>query len=316
DVQGPALPRSAATLAGTYTPSQGTVQVQVTAGPYQKSGFEGRITLAQEQRLTLTRLRLQHQDFAWENTGPLTVVRGSQGQLDLQHLELRNGRQEISARGILKPGGGIEADLHVRHLQLLPPVQMMAPHAGVIDGEGTLHLSLRGTLAQLQGECELRLTSLRWQQHDLGEVHGQVRINGTVVGMDLRWRDQKQELLHLSGEASLATRQALTLQLQAANVDLQGLKAFIPAVAQSAGTLHLDLHLTGTLQHPQVYGTLRVNDGALQLTTTGVRYKAIQVQLVCTGERVEVAQLHAQSGEGTLDLTGGGGRAGAAPGGA
>ncbi len=305
DVQGPALPRSAATLAGTYTPSQGTVQVRVTTGPYQKSGFEGRVTLAEEQRLTLTRLRLYHKDLAWENIGPLTVVRSSQGQLDLQRLALRNGRQEISARGIIKPGGGIEADLHVRHLQLLPHVQMMAPHMGVVDGAGTLQLSLRGTLAQLQGEGELHLTSLRWQQHDLGEVHGQVQLNGTAVGVDLRWRDHQQELLHLSGEASLDTRQALALQLQVANVDLQGLKAFIPAVAQSAGTLHLDLRLAGTFQHPQAYGTLRVNDGALQLTTTGVRYKDIQVQLVCTGNRIELTQVHAQSGEGTLDLTGG-----------
>jgi translocation and assembly module TamB len=160
-------------------------------------------------------------------------------------------------------------------------------------------------LAKLRGEGGLHLTSLRWQQHDLGEVQGQVRINDMVMGVDLHWRDQKQELLHVSGEASLDTRQALTLQLHATNVDLQRLKAFIPAVAQSAGTLHLDLRLTGTLQHPQAYGTLRVDDGVLQLTTTGVRYKDIQVQLLFTGNRVEILQWHAQSGKGTLDLTGG-----------
>ena len=106
DVQGSALPKSTATLAGTYTPSQGTVQVQVTAGPYQKSSLEGRLTLAPEQRLTLTRLRLQHQAFTWENVGTLTVVRSPQGRLDLQRFALRNGRQEISARGILIPEGG------------------------------------------------------------------------------------------------------------------------------------------------------------------------------------------------------------------
>ena len=154
-----------------------------------------------------------------------------------------------------------------------------------------MHLSLRGTLAQPQGEGGLHLTSLRWQQHDLGEVHGQVRINGTAVGVDLRWRDRKQELLHLSGEARLGTRQALALQLQAANVDMQILKAFIPAVAQSAGTLHLDLRLAGTLQQPQAYGTLRLDNGMLQLATTGVRYKDIQVQLVCTGNRLEVTRV-------------------------
>ena len=52
-------------------------------------------------------------------------------------------------------------------------------------------------------------------------------------------------------------------------------------------------------------GALRVEDGVLQLTTTGVRYKDIQVQLLCTGNRVEIVQFHAQSGRGTLDLTGG-----------
>lgn len=305
DVQGPELPRSTATLAGTYTPSQGTVQVQVTAGPYQKSGLEGQILLAQEQRLTLTRLRLHHQSFAWENDGPLTLVRGAQGQLDLQRFALRNGRQEISARGILKSGGGIEADLQVRHLQLLPLVQILAPHTGAVEGEVTLHLRLRGTLAKLQGEGGLALASLRWQHRDLGEVQGQVRINNSVMGVDLRWRDQEQELLHVSGETGLATPQVLALQLHAANVDLQRLKAFIPTVAPSAGTLDLDLRLTGTLQQPQVHGALLVNDGVLQLTTTGVRYKDIQVHLLCTGNRIEFVQFHAQSGKGTLDLTGG-----------
>ena len=187
----------------------------------------------------------------------------------------------------------------------MPLVQIMAPHTGVVDGEATLHLSLRGTLAKLQGEGGGYLAALQWQHHDLGEVQGQVRINDSVMGVDLRWRDQKQELLHVSGEASLDAPQALTVQLYATNVDLQRLKAFIPVVAQSAGTLHLDLRLTGTLQHPQAHGSLRINDGVLQLATTGVRYKDIQVHLLCMGNRVEFVQFHAQSGKGTLDLTGG-----------
>src|SRR5262249_16648658 len=52
DIQGPTLPSSAVTLTATYTPSEGTVQMNVTAGPYQKTGLEGRVTLAKEQRLT------------------------------------------------------------------------------------------------------------------------------------------------------------------------------------------------------------------------------------------------------------------------
>jgi len=303
DVQGPTLPSSAATLTATYTPSQGTVQMNVTAGPYQKTGLEGRVTLAQEQRLTLTHLRLQQKDFAWENAGPITAVRSPQGRLELQRFVLRNGQQEVSARGVLIPDGSVEADVQVQHLQILPSMRIVAPDMSEVDGELALRLSLHGTLAQPQGEGELHLTSLRWQQYQLGEVHSQVQAKGTAVNVDLRWRDPRQELLHLSGNVSLDTRQALAIQLQA-NTDLQVLKSFSSAVVQSAGTLQVDLRLAGTLQQPQVDGTLKLDDGALQLAATGVPYQDIQVQLVCAGNRVELTQLHAQAGGGTLDLTG------------
>ena len=304
DIQGPALPRSSLTFTGTSTPSQGTVQVSVTAGPYYKTGLEGRFTWADEQRLTLSHLRLQHQELAWDNAGPITITRGPQGRLALQRLLLRSGRQEVSAQGILMPEGTFEADVQVQHLLILPHVHAVAPALDAVDGEVALHLSLRGTLTHPQGEGVLHVTSLRWQQHALGEVHSQLHADGTTLGVDLHWRDQKRELLHVYGDVALDMRQALALQLRATDVDLQVLTAFSSAVAQSAGTLSLDLRLAGTLQQPQAYGTLRLDNGALQLAATGVQYKALQVQIVCIGQRVELTQLHAESGDGSLDLTG------------
>jgi autotransporter translocation and assembly factor TamB len=202
------------------------------------------------------------------------------------------------------PGGTFEADVQVQHLLLLPHVRVIAPALGVVDGEVAFRLSLRGTLTHPQGEGVLHVTSLRWQQHTLGEVHSQLRADGTAMGVDLHWRDQKRELLHLYGDVALDARQELALQLQAAAVDLQVLPAFSAAVAQSAGTLQLDLRLAGTLQQPQAYGTLRLDDGVLQLAATGVQCKTIQIQMVCTGQRVELTRLHAESGDGSLDLTG------------
>lgn len=304
DVQGPALSRSSLTLTGTSTSSQGTARLSVTAGPYYKTGLEGRFTWAEEQRLTLTHFRLQHKELVWENATPITVMRDPQGKLALHRLLLRSGRQEVRAQGILMPEGRLEADVQVQHLRLLPHVRVVAPAMGPVDGEVALHLSLRGTLSQPQGEARLHATSLRWQQHALGEIHGQLRADGTTVGVDLHWRDQKRELLHLYGHIGLDTRQELAVQVQATDVDLQVLTAFSPAVVQSAGTLQVDLRLAGTLQQPQAYGTLRLDDGTLQLTATGVQYRAIQAQIVCTGQRVELTRLHAVSGAGSLELTG------------
>src|SRR5437870_4515847 len=154
-------------------------------------------------------------------------------------------------------------------------MRIVAPDMSEVDGELALRLSLHGTLAQPHGEGELHLTSLRWQQYELGEVHSQVQITGTAMGVDLRWRHHQQEVLRLSGDVSLETYQALALQLRAAHVDLQMLKSFSLALAQSAGTLYVDLRLAGTLQQPQAYGTLRLDNGALQLAATGVQYKDI-----------------------------------------
>ena len=127
DLQGSALPRSSLTLTGTATSAQGTVQLSVTAGPYRKTGLEGRFTWVDEQRLTLSRLRLQHQELAWDNAGPITITRGPQGRLALQRLLLRSGRQEVSAQGILMPEGTFEADVQVQHLLILPHVHAVAP---------------------------------------------------------------------------------------------------------------------------------------------------------------------------------------------
>src|SRR5262249_12556460 len=117
DVQGPGLPRSALTLTGASTPSQGTVQVSVTAGPYQKTRLQGQVAWADELCLTLSHLRLQHQELAWENAAPITVTRGPQGRLALQRLLLRSGRQDVRAQGILLPEGTFEADVQIQHLR-------------------------------------------------------------------------------------------------------------------------------------------------------------------------------------------------------
>src|SRR5262249_26096376 len=171
---------------------QGTVQVSVTAGPYQKTRLQGQVTWADELCLTLSHLRLQHQELAWENTAPITVTRSPHGRLALQRLLLRSGRQEVRAQGILLPEGTFEADVQIQHLRLLPHGRVVAPALGAVEGELALHLSLRGTLTHPQGEGRLHITSLRWQQHALGEVQGQLRADGTTLGVDLYWREQQR----------------------------------------------------------------------------------------------------------------------------
>jgi translocation and assembly module TamB len=75
-------------------------------------------------------------------------------------------------------------------------------------------------------------------------------------------------------------------------------------VTQSAGTLGLDLHLTGTPQQPRVQGLLSLRDGVLQLAATGERYRDIQARLQFAGDHLEIEQLQVGSRSGTLQLSG------------
>jgi len=86
------------------------------------------------------------------------------------------------------------------------------------------------------------------------------------------------------------------------NLDLLG--PLSPAVQQSAGFLTLDLHVTGTLQQPQVRGELLLRDGVLQLAATGERYQDMQVHLVFAGDRVTIERLQLASRSGPLQVTG------------
>jgi translocation and assembly module TamB len=108
----------------------------------------------------------------------------------------------------------------------------------------------------------------------------------------------------MRGTTRLGAGSPLDVRLQAPTVNLAMLGPFIPAVKQSAGTLSCDLHVTGTLQQPQVDGNLALRDGALELAATGEPYKGIQARITLAGDRITVEQLQLESHSGPLQVTG------------
>ena len=95
---------------------------------------------------------------AWENDGPVEVVRNSQGDIDIQRFNLRSGAQRLNVTGKLagrRAGNGRA----VQQLQIGPSVRAVKPDAAVADGQLSLELSLGGTLQQPQGKGSLQLTS-------------------------------------------------------------------------------------------------------------------------------------------------------------
>ncbi|HXH14273.1 MAG TPA: translocation/assembly module TamB domain-containing protein [Alphaproteobacteria bacterium] len=303
-VQGPALPPSSLRLEGHYSSPQGTFRVTVTGGPYEDSLIAGNVSLDAGQQVILRRLRLQRGDLVWQNLGTIEMVRGPHGGLRLQRLVLQSGTQEISARARLTPGGAVQAEVHARQFRLQPAIQAIAPDTPAPEGSLSLDLTLDGTLDQPRARGNLDVTALAWQGHALGELHADLALRNQVLQIDLRWRVQDQELLQVRGTVGLSAESPLRLQVQTSRVDLTLLERISPAIADSEGALGLNVRVTGRLQQPQLYGSLRLDDGALQLRAAGERYRDIQVRVRFAGDRLMIERLHVGSRTGPLQLTG------------
>jgi autotransporter translocation and assembly factor TamB len=304
DVQGPSLPATSMRLEANYAPPQGTVNATVTKGPFQQTGFAGKIALNAGQRVTLDRLRLQRQDLVWDNDGPVEVVRTAQGDLRIQRFNLRSRAQRLSVEGGLGQNGALGVDVRVQQLQIGPTVRAVSPDAAVPEGQLSLDLTLVGTLQQPQGKGTLQLTSLAWQGRTLGEMRAGLELAGQRARTDLRWDLQGHEMLQVQGSMGLAADGALAMQIRAPGIDLEMFKGLVPQVTQSAGRLSLDLQVSGTLQQPQMNGSLLLNDGVLLLPATGQRYQDIQMRLVFAGSRVDIQQLRVGSPSGALEVIG------------
>jgi autotransporter translocation and assembly factor TamB len=304
DIQAPSLPATSLQLEANYTPPQGRITTTVTKGPYQRTMLAGRIALNGGQRVTLDRLHLQHQDLAWENDGPVEIVRHPQGDLDIQRFALRSGAQRLNVTGTLGQTGALGIDVRVQQLQIGPSVRALRPDAAVPDGQLALELSLGGTLQQPQGKGALQLTSLTYQGRTLGEMRATVELANQNARTDLRWRVQGRDLLQVQGSVGLSANGMLSMQIRAPDLPLEMLQGLVPGLTHSAGRLNLDLQTTGTLQQPRLNGSLVMDNGALQLAATGERYRDIQLRIVMTGDRIDIQQLRVGSQSGVLEVTG------------
>jgi autotransporter translocation and assembly factor TamB len=304
DVQAPSLPATSLRLEANYAPPQGRLSASVIKGPYQRTALAGRIMVNGGQRLTFERFRLQHQELVWANDGPVEIVRSPQGDIDIQRFHLRSGAQRLSVAGNLGQAGALNATVRLQQIQIGPTVRLVNPDAAVPEGQLSMDLSLSGTLQQPQGQGSLQLTSLAWQERKLGEVRASIALAEQRARTDLRWTLQGRELLRVQGSAGLAADGALALQARAPGIDLALLKGMVPQITDSAGRLSLDLQVDGTLQQPQVNGSILLNDGVLQLVPTGERYRDIQVQVIMAGDRIDIQRLHVGSRSGPLDATG------------
>ena len=175
---------------------------------------------------------------------------------------------------------------------------------------------LPGQRLEMSGEAAFSQGRANWR----GES-GEVNANLRSASLTFAWRDETlsgQLLLALAdyGRAQGSFALPIPARLPVApqprgalagnfsgKVQEHGfLTAFLPGLVQeSHGDLDLDLHLGGIWSDPRLTGTLQLAKAGAYLPTAGIRVSDLQLTARLTGDRIEIDNFRALSGNGHIE---------------
>ncbi|GMU06870.1 translocation/assembly module TamB domain-containing protein [Corallococcus caeni] len=205
-------------------------------------------------------------------------------------------------------------------LSELPGMAVRQPGQGNRGPQGVLAMELiaRGTPEAPELELNAGLQGLGVAQTALGQARlhysyseakslfdamltapggGSLLLGGTL-GLDL----SLPAFQAAQGPAKKVDRAPVEVSLRARRFDPTFLSGISPYVRSLGGLMQADANLGGTVGAPTFKGTLAWKDGKLGLMGYG-EYHDIQLALNASQQRIELKQLTAKSGNGSLELT-------------
>ncbi len=265
-----------------------------------------------ETRGELRKLILDSETASWRLARPARFTLGGDA-VTTPGLLLASGAQRIEVSGRLARTGANDARVAVTGVDLAPLCML----AETRPCSGTL--ALRGTVggtaeaprlaadltAERVGIDEVSYgtitADLRYDprmMHVVGALRhpdaGEIRLRGDVP-MDLAWAGTRQDMQNAP----------LALTLETERLDLRFVRGLAPATLRAAdGRLTLALRLTGPRAAPRAFGDVTLRNGRIELTATGVAYHNVRLTGVAMGDRLEVQELRARTGEGLLEGSG------------
>jgi len=302
-IEGPGLASSAAELKADFARNSGILSLLIAEGPLADTEVRGHFEVAAGVDATFDVLKLQYQDWVWRNAGPVAVGTDTEGSW-IRGLDLRNDGQKFALTGVLAPDGRLSGNLLVDQLQIAGVMGVFAPTSRPIEGLITVDLNASGTLSQPGIDGNVVASGLTQGEYDLGELTADIATQGAVIGAAARWQHERETVLAAEGRWDAARPDALDIRLRTEALDLVRIQPLSNQILASAGALDLDLQVGGNLERPEMYGTMELRDGELQLAAIGERFTNIQSRLEFQGTRLNIKRLELQSRTGPARING------------
>jgi translocation and assembly module TamB len=275
----------------------GTEQIQTTL----KGGVDTEFSRWQG---TLTALNAVTESFGnWQQMEPAALtLSASAATLGKTCLQNQGNAARVCAKADRTESGSNNLQVTLSDL----PVEMLVQGiTGEVAGQIEAELGADGavladaTFGLSPGEVRVETQQgTRPLAHGGGKFALDIGKNGLSGIMNFMAPEQGRVTVDLKLPAfssfPLAEIQPLGGRVQASLPDLSGLAAWIPEIDATAGHMDADLQLAGTLNHPELRGSITLADGAADIPLAGLKLR--QLELRATSNPLF---------PGTMDLLGG-----------
>jgi translocation and assembly module TamB len=279
----------------TYAPGQLDFDVTATQ-PDRSAQIAGMLTPhPSHQEVHLQRLALDSQGVRWELApqSDATIQYGD-GTVAVTGANLVNGTQRIAVDGVLGPDAeGLRIALDDIDLATFDAILLRPPQlAGRLDASATV----TGTLAAPSVDAEFQVTQGGFREFKYDALTGTLASRDGGADLDARLQQSPSQWITAKGRVPLslvrasdrpsATADGINLAVDSSRIDLGLIQGFTTSVAEVTGTLEAHVHIGGTVDDPQPSGTIVIQDGAMTVVPSGVRYTNIAGQLNLERDRL------------------------------
>lgn len=271
----------------SYQKPNGHVEVAIQQGADRDYGLRGDFTLNPDRNLLrIADMTLRFDTAYWSAPHPSLVQWGGRG-IEVTNFELRNrGNGRIYANGLLPTKGTADFALDIDNLPLANITDLLQSDVNA-TGLATIHGTMTGTLRDPAFRGAFGVIYATWNGTPVPELHGRfgyadqtlvahvdaLRSGGAPMTVVDARVPVNLALTGVTGSRLLDRR--LSVELVADSLPLELIPQITDLVQNVHGQAAGKIVLSGTLKRPSLIGALAIDQGEMQLTSTGATFKEI-----------------------------------------
>jgi autotransporter translocation and assembly factor TamB len=262
---------------------------------------------------SLDRLFLPLSDGTWRLQHAANFTK-DQHHVSIQHFALANGARQLTLDASFAPAGAQAVALHARAVDLAILKPLM-PQGQQIAGDFSTDMIVGGTPAAPSIEAHLGVNRLVMNDQRLGDLNAAARYMPSSAVLDATLNQDRDHQLKLNGQipinlnwtrgfaATIGNNE--NIQIHSAGIRLAPFGAFAQQTLKNvAGLLLVDLKLDGPPFHPAINGTIAIRGGNADIVPVGVTVTNVEIRLLASPANIQIAQLSAKAGDGSLSGSG------------